>query len=167
MAAPVAPYKDMDAAKGSMVPVFFSIAKHGTPPDEATYKRGCYKRGFENSDSFDSIDITGDCSEGGYKESISGFRESTVSIDFVARASDGGATSNQAELWSHLKSPQAATNNEPVVWLLWFHPVFNKKIVQCFTATSISDSFQYDDAVTFSAEFNALGAPTITDIPAP
>lgn len=166
MVAPVAPYKDLKAAKGSMVPVFFSIAKLGTPPNETTYLRGCYKRGFENSDSFDSIDITGDCSEGGYKESISGFRESTVSIDFVARSSDKGGVSNQAALWSHLKAPSAVTNNEPVVWLLWFHPVFNKKIVQCFTCTSISDNFQYDDAVSFSTEFNALGAPNITNIPA-
>lgn len=164
MAAPVAPYKNMEAAKGMNVPFFYSIAKAGTPPDLATYKQGCYKRGFEVSDSFDSIDITGDCSSGGYKESISGFRESTVSIDFVSRKGDGTET-NQKALWKHLKSPGAETDNEPVIWMLYFDPVLDVQVIQCLTATSVSNTYQYDDSLTFSAEFNAKGAPIITDIP--
>lgn len=166
MAAPVPKYKNMEAAKGSNVPFFYAIAKAGTPPDLATYVQGCFKRGFEVSDSFDSIDITGDCSEGAYKESISGFRESTMSIDFVSRKGDGTA-SNQIALWKHLKTPGAATDNDPTIWMLYFDPVMDVQVVQCLTATSVSNSYQYDDAISFSAEFNAVGAPTITDIPAP
>lgn len=166
MAAPVPVYKNMEAAKGKNVPFFYAIAKKGTPPALDTYLQGCYKRGFEVNDSIDSIDITGDCSEGDYKESLSSFRESTTSIDFISRAGDGTET-NQKALWMHLKNPGIKTDNEPVIWMLYFDPVFDVQVIQCLVATSVGNSYQYDDAISFSAEFNAKGAPVITDIPAP
>lgn len=166
--APTNTYKTKRAAKGAMVAFFFAIKKASETPGDSDWKPGGFKRGLQVSDSYDSIDVTGDTDfeEGNYKQSIPGFREATVSVDFVCRGDTTGenakkAADGQKTLWKHLKDPGVTTDKEPVVWLKWFHPVYDTAITQCFTATNVSDDLGYADALTFSADLTAVTKQTL------
>lgn len=153
------------ASSGEKVPLGYYIAPFSeTPPADTEFTRLGFKRGFEASTSYSKLDITGDLSPAKRREYLSSWVDETLSFDVVSR---GDATAEQTAFWNHCKKPGAVTDNEPVVWLWYAHPVLNVKVVQCVTIDSISDSMGYDAELTWSVEASANGEPHITDITPP
>ncbi len=175
---PSAPYRNLQAAHGSHVPFFFAIKDANWNPNAsaaADWHAGGMKRSMSSSASLDQIDVTTDTDfrGGDYKDYISGFKEGSISIDFIAkRQTVGGELTEEAQglktLWTHLINPKdtAATGGMPIIWIKYFHPIFDKEINTCLVLTSIGEEFPYDDAISFSAEFAYKGAPLIKDVPA-
>ena len=154
-ATPTAPFKSLDAGKGSQCGLWFGTG--ATAPATADdWKPLGYFRGFETSTSRDTIDITGSSSTGNIKESIDGFIEQTMSFDVVCRKESAQVT-NQKTFYT-------AIQTDPTVWLCWSNPVLDLMFTQQVMVNSDSASHQYDDSLSLSFEATARGARTTADI---
>lgn len=143
----------MSAHVGRDTLVQYCIANETADVGSLTFIDLGMTRGRSLEDTWDTVDVTGDKSPQFTRQKLVSFKEVKASIDGV---SYDDAVHNQIALKAHVAAPGAATSGQPKVWLRFVNPAYTR--TGPFIVTSLKDDEPYDDAATWSMEFESNGS---------
>lgn len=126
--------------------VNFAIALEDADPATLTFRRLGMMRGKSMKTSWDTVDTTADQSPAFTKTNLVTFKSGEFSGDGVTYGDD---VYSQKDFKAHAISPEAATGNQPKVWIQLIDP--DGDMYQGpFIVSEWSDDRPYSDAATWS-----------------
>lgn len=150
---------DNGAKTGAELDIAYAIGCPTDDPTTLTFLEVGMCRSKSFSTSIDSIDTTGDRSEGDRRTFIPSFKTDSISVDGISYAD---TAYNQASLRNHIKfgDEAGATAGKAFLWIQATHPAYQQIEYYPVIASSWEDTGSYDGAVTWSAEFTSAGNPS-------